>query len=358
MKQFYKIAVLLLIPFVSFANHDKFKGKYTKEKTIKKEFSVNEEASLEVDNSYGNITIVSWNENRIIIEVFIKTNGNSEEKVQERLDEIQIELSGNSSKVTAKTNINANESSSWWRNSNSNVSMEINYVIKVPETNTIDLNNRYGAITVGNHKGTAKINNKYGQLSVGNLMADDNYIQIKYVKTATIVSMKSGKIVAGYSTFTLNNSEKLELVADYTTSNLGVIGDLNYRNRYGKLNADNAGDVLGEASYNNVKFEKISGNANFNLRYSGLTVGLLTATAKDVTIQGSYSGITLGIENGYAFDFEADLKYGSLKGTDFMNITSKDKSGSKSNYEGYHKNQNSENKISINSSYGSVTLNN
>ncbi len=114
MKQFYKIAVLLLIPFVSFANHDKFKGKYTKEKTIKKEFSVNEEASLEVDNSYGNITIVSWNENRIIIEVFIKTNGNSEEKVQERLDDIHIELSVNSSKVTATTHINANESSSWW----------------------------------------------------------------------------------------------------------------------------------------------------------------------------------------------------------------------------------------------------
>ena len=315
MKQFYKIAVLLLlIPFVSYANHDKFKGKYTKEKTVKQEFSVNAGAGLEIDNSYGNITIVSWKESRTMLEVTIKTNGNNEEKVQKRLDEVQIDLSGNSSKVTAKTNINANKSSSWWGNNNkNNISMEINYVIKVPETNTLDLTNRYGAITVGNHRGETKINNKYGQLSVGKLMADDNYILIKYVKTATIASMKSGKIEAGYSTFTLNNSERLELVADYTTSNLGAIGDLNYRNRYGKLNADNVGDVLGKASYNNGKFGEISGNANFNLRYSGLSVGQLSSTAKDVAIQGSYSRISLGIDAGYSFDFEANIKYGSLK---------------------------------------------
>ena len=79
MKTRFKFIVsLLLLPALIFANEGKFNGKYTKEKTIKKEYNVNANAGLKVTNSYGNIDIVTWNENRTVIEVLIKTNGNDE----------------------------------------------------------------------------------------------------------------------------------------------------------------------------------------------------------------------------------------------------------------------------------------
>ena len=61
MKQLFNICLLaLLIPaLVSATNDPKFNGKYTKEKKLKKEFTVNAEAGLTVDNSYGNIDIVN-----------------------------------------------------------------------------------------------------------------------------------------------------------------------------------------------------------------------------------------------------------------------------------------------------------
>jgi hypothetical protein len=86
MKLYYKFFLLMLIaPSVVMANNDKFKGKYTKEKTVKKEYTVNSDALLEIDNSYGNLDIVSWNENRTVIEVHITTNSNDEEKAQKKI---------------------------------------------------------------------------------------------------------------------------------------------------------------------------------------------------------------------------------------------------------------------------------
>ena len=140
----------LLIPTLAVAAEKrKFNGKYSKEKTLKKEYSVNATAGLMVDNSYGNIDIVTWTENRIVIEVLIRTNGNDEDRVQEKLNNIDVDFSGNASQVTAKTIFKdrKNSSWSWWGKNNKNVHMEINYTIKMPITNSVDLNNDYGGIT-------------------------------------------------------------------------------------------------------------------------------------------------------------------------------------------------------------------
>ena len=87
--------VILFMAFASalFANNGGgLKGKYTKEKTIKKEFNINADALLKVRNSYGNLNITSWNENRVVMEVSIKTNGNNEEKVIKRLQQITVDF--------------------------------------------------------------------------------------------------------------------------------------------------------------------------------------------------------------------------------------------------------------------------
>ena len=82
--QFKSLVFLLLLPIMVIANNGEWSGKYTKEKTIKKDFNVNKDALLKVDNSYGNITIVTYNGNTTSIEVVIKVNGNNEDKVKEK----------------------------------------------------------------------------------------------------------------------------------------------------------------------------------------------------------------------------------------------------------------------------------
>ena len=96
----FKFALLLLVmPFVAFAAPNLDDAKTTKERTIKKSFNVSSDATLKVDNSYGNLNVITWNENRIEFDITIKVTGNNAENVQERLDNIDVEFSSTRSLV-------------------------------------------------------------------------------------------------------------------------------------------------------------------------------------------------------------------------------------------------------------------
>lgn len=357
MKTYYKILVLcFLFPLVAFANSNtKFKGKYTKEKTVNKEFKVQADANLTIDNKYGNITIATWDENRTVIEVIIKTNGDNEKDVQDRLNDISIDLSGNNSSVSAKTNIDKKENSWGWKN-NKNVSMEINYIIKMPKSNSVNLSNIYGAISLDNLDGNAEITAKYGQVNIGNLNAIYNELSLKYIDAANIDFIKFGTINSAYSDLNLRKVGDLKLFADYTKTKIGYAGSIKYKNRYGKIRIEDVKDISGDGSYNEVNIEVISGQSLFDLRYSGLSVSKFTSSAKNVTIDGRYSRINLGVDPDYSFKLEADLNYGSLKGTDVLTLKPQEGKGRSKHYEGYYGSPSSNNKITIDSSYGTVTF--
>ena len=360
MKQLFNICLLaFLIPVLVSANNDpRFNGKYTKEKKIKKEFTVNAEAGLTVDNSYGNIDIVTWTENRIVIEVHIRTNGNDEERVQEKLDNIDVDFSANASKVTAKTIFKDRKSSSWslWGNNNKNIHMEINYTIKMPITNSVDLNNDYGSINLNELKGNAKINCDYGQINIGKLMADNNYLNFDYTKNSTINYMKSGKINADYSGFTLDKVESLELNADYTNSEINEAGSINYNNDYGKLRIGKVGKLVGSGDYIPLKVDILTGSLNVDTDYGSITVERMTSSVKEVTTNSDYAGVKLYYDSGASFNFYIDLSYASFNGEEELEVMKTSKDHTSKTYNGYYGRKDSGNSININSEYGGVTL--
>lgn len=354
--QYKTLLLILLLPAIVLANHEKFNGKFTKEKTVKKEYQVNSDALLEIDNSYGNVDVISWNENRTVIEVHIITNSDDEEKAQKKLDDISIEFYGSSSRVSAKTLFkNSNNSWSFW-GKNNNVKMEINYTIKIPVTNSVNLENDYGAISIDRLEGRAKINCDYGQLRIGELLADNNSLEFDYTNNSTIAFMKSGEIDADYSGFTLEKGVKLKLNADYTNSEIQYIEDINYNSDYGKVVIGNAVNIAGVGDYVTHRMGTVTGSLNLDADYGSIKVVRLEGSTKNVTIEADYTGIKLGFASDYNFSFDIDLSYSSLKGEDYVTVTKSHKDNNHRTYEGYHGNNNSGNMVRINSDYGGVTF--
>lgn len=355
----YRLAIaFLILPLSTMANDTNWKGKHTKEKTIHKEYDVNANANLEVDNSYGNIDITTWNENRIVIDVTITTNGNNEDKVQKKLDDIHVEFEASSSMVSAKTRFNNNKSSSWWNwGKNNNVNMKINYVIKMPMTNSVDLSNDYGNINLDKLEGRAEISCDYGKISTKELMADNNVLRFDYTNDSYFEYVKSGKINADYSSYTVGKTNNLEIVADYTKSNVEIAEDVEYNCDYGSLTVGKANNVSGNGDYLTLRLGDIYKNVSVKADYGSLKIDNMTSNAGNVTVESDYMKISIGYDAGYDFEFDIDLEYGSLRGTEGLEIVKEKIESSDKYYFGYHGNKGSGNKISIKSDYGSVTFN-
>tara|TARA_R100000935_G_scaffold1439_1_gene4507 strand:- start:58362 stop:59450 length:1089 start_codon:yes stop_codon:yes gene_type:complete len=361
MKHIYKILFLIvLLPLSVVANNEKFKGKHTKEKKIHKEYTVNADAGLKIDNSYGSITIVTWNQNKTVIDVIIKTNGNNEEKVIEKLKEIDVDFTANRSKVTAITNFGSKKGgwSSWFGSGNNNVSVEVNYTIKIPVTNSVNLHNDYGSITLDKLEGNASIHCDYGQLIIGELLAENNSLNFDYTNNSTIQYMKSGKITADYSGFTLGKAAKLQINADYTKSEIREVEDVNYNNDYGKITIDKAKHVVANGDYIHHNFGSISGSLDVNTDYGTVKIDTVLPSVKKVILKLNYTSATIGMANGLNFNFEMDLNYTNIKGKEQFQFTHKTEKNSSKIYLGHYGKKDSGNTININANYGGVTFKN
>lgn len=351
------LLIALIIPSMVMAASVDPQGKYTKEKRIKKEYTVNPDVKLVIDNSYGNVNMVSWNENRIVIEVLVKTNGNDEERVKEKLDEIDVNFEGSSSYVSAKTNFEKSSSRSWWNSwKNSNVNMEINYTIKLPATSMVDVSNDYGGINIDRLEGNAKINCDYGKITIGELLAENNYLNFDYTKNSTIGYMKSGRVNADYSSFFLERGGDIELNADYSKSEFGRIENLNYNCDYGSVITGDTKDIIGRGDYISAKIGVVHGDLNINADYGSIRIEELASDAGDISIQSDYTGIKVGYNPQYNFTFAIKLEYAGLSGKEDLTFNKERIESSDKYYEGYRGNSNTNNHVNINSEYGGVTL--
>lgn len=351
----YAMMLLLVFPTLLMPHDGKLKGRYTKEKTIKKEFNVNSDALFKVSNSYGNLNITSWSENRILIEVHIKTNGNNEEKVQRKLEEITVDFEGSSSMVSAKTNFNKNKSGWGWGDHN-NVNMQINYTIKLPVKNSVNLNNDYGSIFLDRIDGHAKINCDYGRLEIGELHGRNNQLNFDYTSKSSIGYMNSGEIRADYSGFTVEKAGDLIIKADYTNSTVMKMENLQYSCDYGNIDIGEAYNVQGNGDYINVKLGTVHGNFDVNADYGSIKIGKMAADAKNLRVQSNYTGVKIGYDPNYYFDFEIKTSYAGVSGKDDFEINISTEKSNDKYYKGYHGKSNSGNHVSIDSDYGGITF--
>jgi hypothetical protein len=349
------MAMVMIIPSLSFGNPVDRDWDYEKTKTIKKEFNVSANALLRIHNKYGNVDVISWDQNRVEIEVTITVKGNSESKVIDRLKRIDVNFTNSSSEVSAKTILD-NSSNSWFKSSN-NMNYQIDYKIKMPVTNSANLNNDYGTISLNEIKGKASINCDYGKIIIGSLFHTDNSINIDYTSDSEIEFMNGGTINADYSKFRVVKAKNIELNADYTDSVFENIEELDFSCDYGSIEVKNANDIDGRADYLTMRFGTIYKNLGIEADYGGIKVEKMMKGFESIRIHSDYAGIKIGLDDDVSFNFTAKMSYGGFD-FDGDNITYLKKVVKSSNkyYEGFVNQENSGANVEISTEYGSVKL--
>ena len=356
-KSIYKIALLfLLIPLVSFGIGET-KPKHEKSRTVKKEYSVNKDATVDINNKYGNVNIVTWNKNSVEITVEITVKGNDLSTVEKKLRNIEIDFNANSDMVSAKTRFEKSSRSwSFWGNSK-NTSYKINYTVKMPKSNHVKVNNDYGNIMLNEIDGSANINCDYGKITLGDLNNSENKINIDYTKGSSINFMKSGYVNADYSKLTIDKTDVVKINSDYSTISVGSANKVTYNSDYGTVKVDDVEDITGNSDYVSIRLGTVRKNLNLKADYGSIKIGELANGFNRAEISGQYAGITIGVKANTSFKFTADLQYARLRyNENNVDMRKSIEKSSKKYYEGTYGNGSSTSVLMIKSQYGSVNF--
>ena len=347
-KQYNILLILFLLPSLVFSNDD---FTYSKQKNINKAYIVNNDAGINIDNSYGNIFVTTWNEDKIEIEVIIKVSGDNEKWVNQKLDAIDVNLTALKSMVTAKTIFENNFIKSNGRNNN----FEINYTIKIPKNGSVMLNNKYGNISTTDLFSSTNINCKYGKISLGKLNGNNNSIQIGYCSKSAIEYLKNGAVISKYSDLKIDQVSKIDLISDYSEIEISDANDVKYKSKYGSVRIGKVNSLEANGNYLTIYIGSLSHQLNLNTRYSNVTIDSIQAKASTVTIAAGYTGITIGFQSSYVFDFDVTVKYGDFKYDKELSISSREETNYTKKVTGFYKKKEI-NKINITSDYGDIKL--
>lgn len=356
MKYIYKLTLLfLLVPLVSFGNNDKKKHERTKK--ISKKYTVNSDAKVSINNRYGTVKVNTWNKNTVEIDVTITVKGNDLDDVADKLDKIDVEFSGSSSLVEAKTFLGNKKSWSWW-GKNKKINYQIDYLVRMPVSNDVSLSNDYGTISLDEIDGDANINCDYGKITIGDLRGANSSINLDYCKSSTINSMNNGSVNVDYSKISIESAKQVKVNTDYSTVKIEKLTDLSYNADYGSIYAGEVNTVTGNSDYTGQKFGTVKKSLKIRSDYGYIKVENLAKGFDFVDINSEYASIKLGTSTSNNFSFIIDLQYASFKQKNSANVElykSISKS-SKKYYEGVYGKGNASSKVMIKSEFGSVSF--
>jgi hypothetical protein len=186
-----------------------------KKKTISKSYTVSPSDKLKIENSFGDVVINTWDKNEFKIDIEMYAKATSDEKAQSILDKIKVSDSKSDNTVFFKTDVghisgnnnsndkdddgdddkdDGNKNKNHHRHSyTDNQQFHVNYVVFMPATNPLFIENSFGKTTVPDFKGPANITSKFGSLNAGNL---DNVeaIDVEF-GSAHIGNIHNGKLI-------------------------------------------------------------------------------------------------------------------------------------------------------------------
>ena len=284
-------------------------------------------------------------------DILIKVSGDSEKWVNQRINDIDVDISALKTMITAQTMIT---NSSFYNNGNNN-SFEINYVIKIPKNGTVKLNNKYGDIFSSDLNGNANVDCKYGKIALGKLNGNKNDIILGYCPNSSIDFLKNGAVNAKYSGLKINQATKLNLVSDYTDVSVTDCQNISYICKYGKLKFQKINSIVGNGNYLTINIGELLGNLKLETNYSNVTIEKISENANSINIASGYSDLKIGYDINFAFDFDLSTKYADIRYDSDFNITNNEETNNSKHINGFYKKK-GVNFVTLSSKYGNIKL--
>ena len=369
--------------------------KYEKTKTYQRNFDVAPNALLLLDNRYGSIEVVESKTAKVSIDVVVRVWGNQMSSIEDKLDEIFVDITGSKTRVSAVTSIgNTQWNWSFWKNNS--ISYEINYVVHAPATMIMEVSQKYGDITVARSTNALKIVCAYGNIELGQISGEATRIEIDYANNSHIEKISQAQIDADYSNLVIGSSSYLNLHTDYSDISLKQVKKVDLDMDYGQLNIDSATAVHGSTDYVDVHLGTI-GQFNLDMDYGDLSVkqlissgasSKLTTSYTDVAIdqlnsslalemqygqldidhwagptgqldiEAQYTDISMSYDPLFSFSTALSGSYITPKGLANLESTKRIEKSNSFTFEGYFKQLVEKKQLFINARYGSIQLNN
>ncbi len=340
-------------------------------KTIKKEFTLNTNSTVNLVNKYGKIDVKTWDKSRAKIDVTIVVQAGSESQAQKVFDRIRIDFANDDSFVKAETIIQSNKGSWFDWGSSDRTEFQINYQVYMPASASLDLSNRYGDSQVAPLSNKVKVDVKYGNfrlegvgtgltlnLDYGNgtvVKSGDATVNVSYSKL-NFNDVRNVSLISKYSKLTVDNGANLSAESRYDEFDLVKVENLECTSKYGNMTVGSAESISATGQYTDIKVDRLRDNGNFDLQYGGLRIEHVSKGFSKINLVGKYSDFKIGVDDGASYTLDASASFAGIAYPDGLVVTYEKEKGTSHEVKGHAGTQNARSAIRASLNYGGLKV--
>lgn len=344
--------IILLIFFGSIITTGYSRGKlHVESKVIKKEFdNVSSNSVISITNKFGQIEVLTWNKDKVLIEVEITVKNKSGNKSKKMLEEITIDFNSSNDLIEAVTKFEVKQGKT---TINKNNQKEINYKIKMPATGNLKVRNSFGDVYVNHLLGKTDLLVKYGSFRAGKLMNQKNKIELHFSKSGSIDFVKDANLGLHYSDLEIIKSENLKVDLEFSNLEIGQLDVISGDSRYDKLQIKSVTEVRLKSQFSKISIGTVYKSILIDNAYGSFSIKQVDSGFERLNIVNQFASIKIGFAPKASFKITARIVFATMNYPNNWNINAV-KSSTKSAYSGTINGGNGI--VSIKSEYGGVKL--
>jgi len=348
MKTIYRILPILILIFILAPGKVRAQDEYTK--VIKKEYPVNPDAQVILENKFGQIHCNNWDKNLVSVEIRITVTAHSQQSANKLLDLVTIISNGTPSQVETRTVFSKEGFSG-------NSKVNVDYTVNIPATINLNLTNKFGDVFLNELSGKGNFDIAYGDIEVKKLLNSDNVIDIKFGKgdmqyiTGAMVSLKYSEMKVEYAG---------SLFVDSKFSNLegNKIVSLSIGFQGGKVDVENTSAITGKSKFSDLNIGHLDKKIDLDIQYGNCDVDRISADFTLVSVRNKYGSVTVNIPSGTSYNLDAELKFCDLDfPEDQANFTQRITTNTSKSFRAtVGKKPNPEARVIVRSEFGNVSI--
>ncbi|MFN0176396.1 MAG: hypothetical protein ACKVU0_17275 [Saprospiraceae bacterium] len=343
-------------------------------KTINREFGTSADGTTALYNKYGDVKVKTWQNNSVKIDVTFVVNAKSQREADEAFKNLNVNFISTWGYVKAETMIaeamNYN-GGFWWPAKTCGDDFKINYEVWMPATNQLDLKNKYGNAWVAALKGKLIAEIKYGELRT-EAISNDVDINLGYSKAwLARVNNLSGnssysalnlseandiQLDTKYSETRVDKANNLRITSKYDDFNFGNVEELRLQTKYANLKSNSIRIAYITAQYSDMGFAAVREGIDADMCYGTLGINALSRNFSNVNVVGKYTGVTVEVERGAAYRFDAEVNHADAHVPKAATVKNRSDSGERETLVGYLGSESAKGLVKARLTYGDFVI--
>lgn len=355
---------------------------YTKE--IHEEYDFVSNGRISIENKFGEVRIETWDEDRVVVDVIVTVDSDSERLADDIFDEIQIDFDLDDDYLSIVTEFENDDRRNWdfWDYveeiidfsqiyNRRSVEFSVDYRLSIPKTTKLDIENSFGDCIVEEIDNDVKIFIKHGDLTCENISKELD-LKIQHGQ-ATLDEVQELDLESSNAEIKLRSAKTVNIETRHSNFDLGTIGTMRSESSHDDFRIDEVGEFRNTGRYDDFEINKVD-DFRISSRYTDVRLINLENSGDieiesgefelkdldqnfdqlDLDVKNTKVYLNMDSETSYRFDFTGESTRVDIPSNLILN--NEEEFDEEIRLEGYNRSASGSGKIEIRMKHGSLRI--